>query len=367
MKFPVTFWRKTVRAAFPAAIAATVLGGSAAFAGPADAAAPAASASAAFTWNTFALVNHWEPLNPGASTGAPGWAVHHGVVYLRGRITVSGPVVSTTFATLPPSDRPQHNLWISMVTFNSITGYLFVGQDGTLAARGGASTNFSELDGISFPLPVIKSHTLALRNGWKSDQLTYSSGDPAYSVSKGVVYLSGSLTGGSNGSAAATLPKAARPKHQIYLSVYTYGGTTGTLEILPGGGILVSGNSAVHFTSLAGVSYPVSGTKWHNFKLINKWKPASASYPSGNPGYALISGVVYFTGAMTGPAASSIQWANLPRAIRPADAAEFRTYTYAGSTGFFVLSGHYALISSTPSSNATAYTELAGLSYPPSS
>lgn len=204
-----------------------------------------------------------------------------------------------------------------MVTFNSITGYLFVGQDGTLAARGGASTNFSELDGISFPLPVIKSHTLALRNGWKSDQPTYSSGDPAYSVSKGVVYLSGSLTGGSNGSAAATLPKAARPKHQIYLSVYTYGGTTGTLEILPGGGILVSGNSAVHFTSLAGVSYPVSGTKWHNFKLINKWKSASASYPSGNPGYALISGVVYFTGAMTGPAASSIQWANLPARSGP--------------------------------------------------
>ncbi len=368
MKFPVTFWRQAVRAAFPATIAATILGGSVGLAAPAHAVTPAASQkSAALTWNTFALINQWEPINSAQGAGAPGWAVHNGVVYLRGQIKDSTPGLSATFATLPPSVRPRHNLYIKIATYDLTTGFLFIGHSGSLAASGTYSASLASLDGISFPLSSIKTHKLVLKNGWKSDQLAYGTGDPAYSVSKGIVYLSGSLTGGTNGSAAATLPKAARPGHQIYLSVYTAGGTLGILEILPGGGVLVYGKWAVGYTSLAGVSYPVSGTKWHNFKLINKWKSTAASYPSGTPGYTVINGVVYLTGAIYEPIASSFQWADLPVAIKPADAAEIDTYTYAGSDGFLVLSGKYALINSNPFSNATAYTELAGISYPLSS
>jgi hypothetical protein len=367
MKFPITFWRKAVRLAFPAAIAATILGGSAAFAVPADAAAPAApaSASAAFAWNDFALINNWQADTTLSNPGAPGWAVHHGVVYFRGRITDPNPDGSTVFATLPPNARPQHNVYISIAAYDYKTGYLFINKNGDVAAEGAGSATFSDLSGVSFPLPSIKTHKLALKNGWKSEQSNFGTGDPAYSVSNGIVYISGSLAGGSNGSQVATLPKAARPAHQIYLSVDTYRETTGTVEILASGAILVSGSSAASFTSLAGISYPVAGTKWHNFKLLNKWKSASASYPTGKPGYALINGVVYLTGAIYGTAATSYEWAKLPRAITPPDVADIVTYTYAGTTGSIILYGRYALAGG-PGSNANSYTGLAGLSYPAS-
>jgi hypothetical protein len=362
MKSPITFWRGAV---FPAAVAATILGGSAALAAPAQASAPAASQnSAKFTWHKFTFVNGWKSASSSVATGTPGWAVHDNVVYLRGAIKDTTPGSSTVFGTLPASARPAHNLYINIYTQDDLTGYVYIGQNGTLSANNGGNTTFASLAAISFPLASIATHKLALKNGWESDQPTFGTGDPAYSVSKGIVYLSGSLADGRNGFVATILPKAARPGHQVYLSVYTDGGTTGTLEILPGGGIRVSGESATGYTSLADISFPVAGTKWHDFKLINNWKSAAVSSPSGNPGYAVINGVVYLTGAMYEAPADNHQWTELPAAIQPLDALEIGTYTYAGSLGLFGLYSTFALISSLPFSNAADYTELAALAYP---
>lgn len=110
--------------------------------------------------------------------------------------------------------------------------------------------------------PAITWHTLTLLHGWKSSQGQYGTGNPGYSVSNGIVYLSGSLHQASGTKDQfATLPKGARPTHDLYITVYTYDGTSGTLYI-GANGVLdaysLTAADARDFTSLAAVSFPTS-------------------------------------------------------------------------------------------------------------
>ena len=111
---------------------------------------------------------------------------------------------------------------------------------------------------------TVVFQTLTLINGWTSEQSTYNTGNPSVGIQDGVVYLSGSLDQETPGSSSfATLPTAYRPKHNLYLTVYTNADTYGTLFIDKNGAMQAyasetcgSGNTAECFTSLAGVSYP---------------------------------------------------------------------------------------------------------------
>jgi len=111
---------------------------------------------------------------------------------------------------------------------------------------------------------TVAFQTLTLINGWASEQGTYGTGNPRVGIQDGVVYLSGSLAQATPGSDSfATLPTAYRPSHNLYLTVYTNGDTSGTLYIDKSGemeayalGTCGPGNTAQCYTSLAGVSYP---------------------------------------------------------------------------------------------------------------
>jgi hypothetical protein len=110
--------------------------------------------------------------------------------------------------------------------------------------------------------PAITWHKLTLLHGWKSSQSQYASGNPEYSVSNGVVYLAGSLHQASGTSQEfAILPKAARPTHDLWITVYTMSGTSGTLYIGANGDMAATSLTpadAQDYTSLAAVSYPAS-------------------------------------------------------------------------------------------------------------
>jgi len=107
---------------------------------------------------------------------------------------------------------------------------------------------------------------ITLLNGWASENSTYQSGNPKVAVQSGVVYLSGSLAQATPGSAEfALLPKQFRPTHNMWITVYTFGDTSGTLFIGANGimeafspGTCGSGDTAQCYTSLASVSYPVN-------------------------------------------------------------------------------------------------------------
>ena len=79
---------------------------------------------------------------------------------------------------------------------------------------------------------------LSLMNGWQSSESIYGTGDPSWARHNGIVYLAGSLHQASGSSTEfAVLPPAARPEHLIYVTVYTFGDTTGRIDIFPNGAI----------------------------------------------------------------------------------------------------------------------------------
>jgi hypothetical protein len=112
----------------------------------------------------------------------------------------------------------------------------------------------------------VSWNSLALQNGWISSNATYSSGNPKVALQNNVVYLSGSLNQPTPGSPVfAFLPSTFRPTHNMWITVYTFGGTSGTLYVGKDGtmeafasGGCGSGNTAQCYTSLASVSYPIN-------------------------------------------------------------------------------------------------------------
>jgi hypothetical protein len=112
------------------------------------------------------------------------------------------------------------------------------------------------------PATKIAFHRLKLINGWQSSQNAFDTGNPAYGIRDGIVYLSGSVHQAKVGNTEfAVLPKGARPTHDLYLTVYTFQGTTGTLRVEPNGQLLAisSTNTASQdYTSLAAVCFPVN-------------------------------------------------------------------------------------------------------------
>ena len=108
--------------------------------------------------------------------------------------------------------------------------------------------------------------SLSLINGWESENGTYGTGNPKVAEQSNVVYLSGSLAQATPGSPEfAVLPSSFRPTHNLYITVYTNGDTSGTLYIGSNGEMEAysgtscgSGTTAECFTSLATVSFPIN-------------------------------------------------------------------------------------------------------------
>jgi hypothetical protein len=162
---------------------------------------------------------------------------------------------------LPAAARPSRVLYITVYTLDDTQGFVTIyptGQVYTSADPYSNAQGYTSLAGISYPAPATAMSKLALKNGWVSSQSEYNTGDPSYAVRNGIAYLSGSLhqASGTN-QVFAVLPPAARPAHTVYLSVYTYSGTIGLLQIEPTGNIAAFDDGAQQYTSLAGLSFPL--------------------------------------------------------------------------------------------------------------
>lgn len=206
-------------------------------------------------------------------------------------------------------------------------------------------------------------HQLALISGWKSSQNVYGTGNPSYAISGGMVYLSGSLHGGTS-TTFAILPTAARPAHRLYMTVYTSGGTSGTLLIRPDGKMVALSTpaaDATNYTSLAGVSYPTAAITAHKLALFDGWKSGQHQYGTGDPSYAVKNGIVHLSGSLLGGTATD--FAVLPAGARPTHIIYRGVYTLGGAflhiyiepTGF--IGGYFT-------GTAHAFTSLAGVSFP---
>jgi len=112
----------------------------------------------------------------------------------------------------------------------------------------------------------LSFHKLTLRNGWEPAPKAYDAGTPSYTISNGIVYLSGGIFQPVQGNAEfAVLPKGARPATNLFITVSVGEGLSnvGTLFISPKGVMEVyetptgQGTPAADFTALGGVSFPL--------------------------------------------------------------------------------------------------------------
>jgi hypothetical protein len=235
-----------------------------------------------------------------------------------------------------------------------------------------AATSFTGLAGISYPAQAMAMSTLPLENGWQSSDSQFGTGDPSYSVSNGMVYLSGSLNQPAGDiQVFGVLPPAARPTHPMYLSAYTYNGAIGELEIDTNGNMLVYEGGAQQYTSLAGVSFPVASTTMNTLTLINGWQSAQPPYGTGDPSYSVKNGVVHLSGSLVQPPApgDTQDFAVLPPAARPKNYLYIKTEVSPpdsiAAAGDIVISPDGRMYSdSFPLNESEAFTSLAGISYP---
>src|SRR5215472_10041093 len=272
-------FQSLLAAAGLAALGVTAGGGSAS----AATAQPAGPTITGVNWHQLTLINGWVPGQsqfPG--DGIPAWTVRNGVVYLTGSvIQTSG--TNSEFAVLPPAARPSHFLYMTVsVAGQGTHGWIVVYPNGAMYATADPYSDaqgFTGLAGISYPAKSTAMSTLSLENGWQSSDAQYGTGDPSYSVSNGMVYLSGSLNQPVSGNQVfGVLPPAARPAHTMYLSVYTFDGAVGLLEIDTNGNMLAYDGGAPQYTSLAGVSFPVAPATAKPLTLINGWQSAQPPY-----------------------------------------------------------------------------------------
>jgi hypothetical protein len=367
--------RRSARLVVPALALLAGASGTAAVAAPISAGqAPAQvhGGPAAFGWHTFTLKNGWKSASTAkASTGTPAWALHSGVVYLRGMIKQTRLGGASTFADLPKAVAPSSDIYLQTDTSGSVPGVLYIGVGGALVAyNGNAQTAFS-LGGVSYPSTAIKPIPVTLQNTWASADSSYETGIPSYAISHGVVYLSGSLLSTTSPppiNLAFTLPKAARPNQDLYLTVYTFDGDTpGYIQILPTGQVDVSGAGAAAYTTLAGISFPTTAAAWHKFKLVNGWHASSASYLAGAPAYTSVNGVVFTEGAMYQSPAGKLTWTNLPAAARSTDQVKIVADTNTSAVAVIQLSPTEGHVGSTALTSPQSFTSLGGIAYPPSS
>jgi hypothetical protein len=369
MKHLASLPRRAARFILPAVIALTVIGGSAMAAAPAAASsAPPVWPATTFIWHPIPLENGWQSASTSKLvTGTPAWAISNGVVYLRGAIKQPVTDGGAIFAQLPKSVTPSHDLYINVFTADNAPGIVWLRATGAMEAYQGNADSFASLSGISYPVPTMKSHKLGLEHGWVSSQSVWNTGDPSYAISGGVVYLSGSMQGGTS-PVATVLPKAARPAQLLVIQVYNYAGATGRLKILPTGQIEALGSSAVSYTSLAGVSYPAVGATWHSFSLATAsadWTSGAAKYHTAAPGYTVIGGVVYLNGSMYETADVDGFWTELPAAAKTAaDVLDLETASFGGNSGAITITDGAGIVSSVPYKNCMTFTSLAGLHYP---
>jgi hypothetical protein len=338
-------------------------------AGMAQAGAPGASRPAAsgIAWHKLSTINGWVSAQNPYNTGNPAWAVKNGIVYLSGSIRQSSG--SSEFAVLPPAARPAHAMWITVYTLDDTHGYVTIYPNGVAYATSHPQSNaqgYTSLAGLSYPAARTRGHKVALINGWRSSQSAWNSGDPAYLVSRGVVYLSGSLhqQSGSN-EQFGLLPRAARPARVLYVTVYTLGGSFGVLRVEPNGRVYAYDGMARDFTSLAGVSYPVTPAGRHKLALVHGWKSSQNAWNSGDPAYAVVGGIVYLSGSLHQAGGSNEQFATLPSGARPKHFLYIKVYTWAGTIGTVEINPSGQMFAYSPSStDAREFTSLAAISFP---
>lgn len=216
------------------------------------------------------------------------------------------------------------------------------------------------------PRPVGATE-LTLENGWAA---TSADAKAEAFVDEGIVYLKGSVSGGSS-PILFTLPPSMRPAAQLYVTVklssFFLASYAGRLWIRPDGVAVVQPRSgdlsdATDYTSLDGVKFALNASGFTPLTLENGW--VGAPFSTSAPAAALIDGIVHLKGGMASGAYGSTAF-TLPPGMRPAAPVYVKTSLCNVTAGTLSFQPSGAVTVSAVS-DAQCFTSLDGVSFAPS-
>jgi hypothetical protein len=214
---------------------------------------------------------------------------------------------------------------------------------------------------------VVASFTpLTLSAGWTNSP--FSTAPAASAVVDGIVYLRGAVATTGTFQTAFVLPAGRRPPTPIYVPVNLYGAAKGRLQIDAGGAVTVSdrdgGFSAARgFTSLEGVSFPISNGGHTQLALQNGWQNAGGV--GRNAAAIVVNGIVHLSGALNTFGTNMVPF-TLPAAMRPAATVYAPIDLTVGHKGRLVIAptGTVTVQAEDSVDYAKEYTSLEGVTFP---
>ncbi len=151
----------------------------------------------------------------------------------------------------------------------------------------------------SFFVGNAGAEALQLENGWTP--YSPDTGRPEVFLADGIVSFKGAIANGTN-AVAFTLPAAMRPATDVYVAIDLCNVAPGRLLIQPSGEVSVQFSTtfadAQCFSSLDGAMFAPSATGFTALTPVNSW--SGAPFGTSSPAAALINGIVYFKGAVSG-------------------------------------------------------------------
>ncbi len=205
---------------------------------------------------------------------------------------------------------------------------------------------------------------LTLQNGW-TGQAFYTANAAAARDCSGIVQLKGGISTSGTNLSAFTLPPALQPGVYVYLPVDGYAAAKVRLYITPTGVVNVYAPSgaptdATSFTSLEGVSFPVSTTGYTPLTLQNGWTSYGGSTRA--PAVANVGGIIRFQGAVSGGTSAPVF--TLPSSMWPSTTTYVSANLYLGARGRLVIQTNGVVTVETQTgtfADASSFTSLEGV------
>jgi hypothetical protein len=287
-----------------------------------------------------------------------------GIVQLKGGMSTSG--TNTQAFTLPAALRPAASLWIPVDGYASAKVRIYVPTTGAVNvyAQGATTdaTQFTSLEGVSFPVSSTGYTPLTLQNGW-----TPYSGARAPAVANvgGIIRFQGAISGGTTTS-VFTLPAGMWPPTITYVTVDLVSAAKGRLIINTNGTVTVQAQNlfsdAQGFTSLEGAWFALSSSGYTPLTLQNGWTTYSSTRAAA---VSVSNGIVRFQGAI-GTSGTNLQPFTMPGGFLPAASVYTPIDLCSANKGRLEIEPDgsvYVEPEGGTTTNATCFTSLEGVSF----
>ncbi len=181
-----------------------------------------------------------------------------GVVHFAGAVAGGS---NSEIVVLPAAFSPAKVVYLPVDLCNAANGRLIISPNGEVQVQAetafASAQCFTSLEGAWFVASTTGYKNLQLLHGWTGT--AFGTAKPAVGIATGVVYLKGAIATTGTNPMPFILPKAYRPKTNVYIPVDLCRATNGRLFIQPSGVVTVQAETsfgeAQCFTSLDGASF----------------------------------------------------------------------------------------------------------------